>query len=54
MGIAAHPLYGIRRVLRRAAENLTTTAWARLLAGIGAGDERGQVAPPHGWPPWRP
>ena len=38
------PLYGIRRVLRRAAENLTTTAWARLLAGIEAGDEGGQVA----------
>jgi hypothetical protein len=31
-------------VLRPGAENLTTTAWGRLLAGIEAGDERGQVA----------
>jgi Transposase len=31
-------------VLRRGAENLTTTAWGRLLAGIEAGDERGQIA----------
>jgi hypothetical protein len=37
------PLYGIRRV-RRAAEYLTTTAWARLLARTEAGDEAGQVA----------
>ena len=43
-GRRGDPLYGIRRVLRRAAENLTTTAWARLLAGIEAGDEGGQVA----------
>ena len=38
------PLYGIRRVLRRGAEHLTDTAWARLLAGIEAGDDNGQVA----------
>jgi hypothetical protein len=38
------PLYGIRRVLRRDAENLSTHAWARLLTGIEAGDEHGQVA----------
>jgi transposase len=38
------PLYGIRRVLRRGAEHLSTHAWARLLAGIEAGDEHGQVA----------
>jgi transposase len=38
------PLYRIRRVLRRGAEHLTATAWARLLAGIEAGDEHGQVA----------
>jgi len=38
------PLYGIRRVLRRGAEHLTTTGWARLLAGIEAGDHDGQVA----------
>ena len=36
------PLYGIRRVLRRGAEHLTTTA-GRLLAGIEAGDHDGQV-----------
>jgi len=38
------PLYGIRRVLRRGAEHLTDNGWARLLAGIEAGDDRGQVA----------
>jgi transposase len=38
------PLYGIRRVLRRGAEHLTATGWARLLAGIEAGDHDGQVA----------
>ena len=38
------PLYGIRRVLRRGAEHLTTTGWARLLAGVEAGDHDGQVA----------
>ena len=47
VGIAGRrddPLYGIRRVLRRGAEHLSTTRWARLLAGIEAGDEHGQVA----------
>lgn len=43
-GRRGDPLYGIRRVLRRGADNLTATAWARLLAGIEAGDHRGQVA----------
>jgi transposase len=43
-GRRGDPLYGIRRVLRRGADNLTPTAWARLLAGIEAGDDRGQVA----------
>jgi transposase len=38
------PLYAIRRVLRRGAEHLTATGWSRLLAGIEAGDDRGQVA----------
>src|SRR5246127_5545170 len=38
------PLYGIRRVLRRGAEHLSTHAWARLLARIDAGDEHGEVA----------
>jgi transposase len=37
------PLYRIRRVLRRAAENLTPTAWERLLAGLDAGDLDEQV-----------
>jgi transposase len=37
------PLYRIRRVLRRAAENLTPTAWERLLAGLDAGDDREQI-----------
>jgi transposase len=43
-GRRGDPLYGIRRVLRRGADTLTPTAWSRLLAGIEAGDERGQVA----------
>jgi len=37
------PLYRIRRVLRRAAENLTPTAWERLLAGLDAGDSDEQI-----------
>ena len=32
------PLYGIRRVLRRGFDNLSEKAWARLLAGLEAGD----------------
>ena len=32
------PLYRIRRVLRRGADNLTDNAWGRLLAGLDAGD----------------
>jgi transposase len=43
-GRRGDPLYGIRRVLRRGAESLTEHAWARLLAGIEAGDDRSQVA----------
>ena len=43
-GRRGDPLYGIRRVLRRGADNLTEHAWARLLAGIEAGDDHGQVA----------
>jgi transposase len=38
------PLYRIRRVARRAAENLTPRAWERLLAGLEAGDVDGQIA----------
>ena len=37
------PLYRIRRVLRRGHENLTDTAWARLVAGLDAGDVDGQI-----------
>ena len=43
-GRRGDPLYGIRRVLRRGADTLSEHAWARLLAGIEAGDDRGQVA----------
>ena len=43
-GRRGDPLYGIRRVLRRGAENLTEHAWARLLSGVEAGDDDGQVA----------
>ena len=43
-GRRGDPLYGIRRVLRRGADNLTEHAWARLFAGIEAGDDHGQVA----------
>lgn len=38
------PLYRIRRVLLRGAEHLTRRAYARLLAGLDAGDPDGQVA----------
>jgi transposase len=43
-GRADDPLYRIRRVLRRGAEHLTDTGWARLMAGIDAGDQGGHVA----------
>ncbi len=38
------PLYGIRRVLLRGAENLTATAYGRMMAGLDAGDRGEQVA----------
>jgi transposase len=38
------PLYRIRRVLLRGAENLNEKAYRRLLAGLDAGDPNGQVA----------
>ncbi len=41
------PLFGIRRVLRRRADRLTTRAQARLEAGLDAGDTDGQV-----WAAW--
>jgi len=37
------PLYRIRRVLRRGADNLSQIAWARLLGGLDAGDRNGQI-----------
>ena len=43
-GRADDPLYRIRRVLRRGAAHLTDTGWARLMAGMDAVDEGGQVA----------
>jgi len=43
-GYKGDPLYGIRRVLLRGAEKHTPAAWARLLAGLDAGDQHGQVA----------
>lgn len=43
-GRSGDPLYGIRRVLLRGAENLTVTAYIRLLAGLDAGDPDGHVA----------
>jgi transposase len=42
-GRRGDPLHGIRRVLLRGAENLTVTAYTRLLAGLDAGDPNGQV-----------
>lgn len=38
------PLYGIRRVLRRRRDRLSTTARARLRAGLIAGDPDGEVS----------
>lgn len=43
-GRKGDPLYGIRRLLRRGAESLTAKSYARLLAGLEAGDPRGEVA----------
>jgi transposase len=43
-GRKTDPLYRIRRVLLRGAENLTEHAYARLLAGLDAGDPDGHVA----------
>jgi transposase len=46
-GRGGDPLYGIRRVLLRGAERLTTRAWDRLLTGLDAGDPHGEVGA--GW-----
>ena len=42
-GRTGDPLYGIRRVLRRRADHLSVKAWARLEAGLIAGDPDGEV-----------
>ncbi len=43
-GRKGDPLYGIRRVLLRGAENLTTDAYRRMLAGLDAGDRSEHVS----------
>lgn len=43
-GRTGDPLYGIRRVLHRRRDRLSTTAWDRLKAGLIAGDPCGEVA----------
>ena len=43
-GRKGDPLYGIRRVLLRGAEKHTAASWRRMLAGLVAGDDGGQVA----------
>jgi len=43
-GRKGDPLYGIRRVLQRGAEHLSTKTYGRLLAGLDVGDPRGEVA----------
>jgi transposase len=42
-GRARDPLYGIRRLLRRRRDRLGPKAWARLQAGLIAGDPDGEV-----------
>jgi transposase len=42
-GHAGDPLFGIRRLLRRGYEHHTERSWARLLAGLAAGDDHEQV-----------
>lgn len=42
-GRTGDPLYGIRRLLRRRADRLSEHAWARLLAGLDAGDVNEQI-----------
>lgn len=43
-GRKADPLYRIRRILLRGAEHLSLNSYARLLAGLDAGDPTGHVA----------
>jgi transposase len=42
-GHAGDPLFGIRRLLRRGCEHHTERSWARMLAGLAAGDDGEQV-----------
>jgi transposase len=42
-GHAGDPLFGIRRLLRRGYEHHTEKSWARMLAGLEAGDHHQQV-----------
>lgn len=42
-GRKGDPLFGIRRLLRRRADRLSEHAWARLLAGLEAGDVDQQI-----------
>jgi hypothetical protein len=42
-GRARDPLYGIRRLLRRRRDRLGPKAWARLQAGLIAGNPTGEV-----------
>jgi transposase len=42
-GHAGDPLYGIRRLLRRGHDHHSERSWARMLAGLAAGDDGEQV-----------
>jgi transposase len=42
-GHAGDPLFRVRRLLRRGHEHHTARSWARLLAGLAAGDDHEQV-----------
>ena len=42
-GHAGDPLFGIRRLLRRGYDHHSERSWARMLAGLAAGDDRQQV-----------
>jgi transposase-like protein len=42
-GHAGDPLFGIRRLLRRGHDHHSEKSWARMLAGLDAGDDREQV-----------
>jgi transposase len=46
-GHAGDPLFGIRRLLRRGCEHHSERSWARMLAGLAAGDDGEQVG--HAW-----